>query len=314
MSFPESVARTFRPSVRLFRVLCASTFILASCGQATPDRVTLEWQFEPGAELVYQVTTRTRSEAPRGQGSSENTMTQIRRVLVQSVDPNGDATVKLRTGDDPTTDQEMVVGRDGRVKSLEGLEQLASRSRADPPPEFAEFAAIMARMVSEEGLTAVAQQNFPTLPSGAIARADTWQDSLVIQLTTGPVTTNFRLNLEALERRDGHTVAIISGTGDVPPESALGMSEVFGALADASSGPSDTTRANPFAAMAEVARMMNLDIETVAATLTFDVDRGITLASATIVRVTMSIPRAGEEPMPMTIEHELELVEYDPGG
>lgn len=302
-------------SVRPSPAWCVWAFVLASCGGSTPDRVTLEWKFRPGDELVYQVTTRTRSEAPRGQGSSENTQIQIRRLLVQSVDANGDATIELRTGDDPRTDQETVVGRDGRVKSLPGLERLASRRTDAAPPAVARFAEMMSRMMTEEGMMATVQQNIHRLPSGTLAPADTWHDSLVVQLTTGPVTTSFDLVLDALERRDGRTVALISGTGDRPPESAAGnMGAVFGALADASVGSPDTAGDSPFAAMAEMARMMNLDIETVAATLTFDVDRGITLASATIVTMTMSIPRAGEEAMPMTMEQELQLVEYNPGG
>ena len=302
-------------SVRPLRARCAVTLILAGCAGSTPERVTLEWKFEPGAELVYQVTTRTRSEAPRGQSSSENTQIQIRRLLVQSVDPNGDVTVELRMGDDPGTDQEMVVGRDGRVKSLEGLEQLASRRAESAPPELSGFAAAMARMMTEERMIAMAQQNIQTLPSRTLAPADTWQDSLVVQLTTGPVTTNFSLVLDALERRDGYTVALVSGTGDTPPESAMAdLGAVFGAAPGTEAGPPDASRDNPFAAMAQVARMMNLDIESLSTTLTFDVDRGITLASATIVRMTMRMPGAGGESMPMTIEHELQLMEYNPAG
>ena len=302
-------------SVRPSRALCAWTLMLAACGGSTPDRVTLAWKLEPGAELVYQVTTRSRSEAPRGQGSSENTMIQIRRLLVESVGPNGDATVSLRMGDDPATDQEMVVGLDGRLKSLGGSQRRASQRMAEPPSELAGFASAMARMMTEERMMTMAQQNIPTLPSGTLAPADTWQDSLVIQLTTGPVRTSFSLVLDALERREGRTVALVSGTGDAPPETATDMmGAMFGTLSDPSPGAQDTEPANPLAAMAQVARMMNLDIETVTTTMTFDVDRGITLASETIVTMTMTMPRAGDDVIPMTIEHELQLLEYNPGG
>jgi len=311
MASSDSPARPCGPAAHSPHALWSLTFVLASCGGSTPDQVTLEWKLEPGAELVYEMTSRTSSEMPRGQGSTENTQIQIRRLLVQRVAPNGDATITVRSGDDPTTDQEMVVGRDGRLKSLDGLDRSASRPPPEPPPGMEAFASTMARMMSSERMMAMAQQNIPTLPTATLAPADAWRDSLLVPLTTGPVLAEFGLVLDALERRDGRTVARVSGSGDVPAEVAAGsMGAVFGALQP----PPDNAAPNPFSAMVEMARMMDLDVDSAATALTFDVDRGIALLSTTSVSLTMRIPRAGPESMPMTIEHSVRLVEYLPAS
>ncbi len=298
-----------------FAVLAMSVAV-ASCS-APPEQVALSWKYEEGSQLVYRVITSTESVLPRGQGTTVTTQTQTRRLTVQSVAVNGDATIAVTIGDVPEPDFSMVVGADGRVKSIEGMEQLFGAPPSDAPPEAQ---AMMAAMFNEELMTSLAQQNLQILPRDTVGPDDSWQDSVSVMLVMGPVNTNVTFLLDGIERRDGRTVALVSSTGEVPSELSGALGDALGAMGDALSdapGTADGPEAlgDAMGVMVGVMEMMDIDVETMTGTYTFDVDRGVTLTSTTTTAMTMTMPAAGQ-PMitQMTMTVSLELMEYVPGG
>ena len=101
------------------------------------------------------------------------------------------------------------------------------------------------------------------------------------------MTTNVIFVLEGVEQRDGRTVALISSTGEMVLGDALG----------------------PLAGLGE------MDMETeMTGSMTFDVDRGVTLSSTVTTDMAMTMSVGGQSiNMSMTNLVSQELIEYIPG-
>lgn len=304
--------RTWRLAlVGLVQLLIHSAPTLASAQQ-----VVLRPHNEEGSQLVYRVTLQQETQMP-GLGSEVINQTETMRWTVQSVAPDGDATITVTTehtsvelvglagnefydsdsDDAPATpaaqlaaarvglSYSMVMGADGRVKAVQGTEQLIEVMLASLPPEAE---AMVEQMFNEDVLMQQMSQVFPTDPVGP---DDSWQNSTS---TTNPMfgtmTTNLTFVLDGVEQRDGRTVALISITGEI----------VFG---DASGGP-----------LAGLGDVVIGDTEMLG-TMTFDVDRGVILSNDTTNNVTVTVSVAGQSMSVTTATvSSQELIEYIPAA
>jgi hypothetical protein len=281
------------------------------------QEITLKWGFVEGSEQVLQLTNRMEISMPIGFASQVMDQSIRMRQTVQSVDSNGDATVTVTTehirmegigpggdqlydsdsGDIPTDpailgaaamvgqDYSMVVGADGTVKSIQGIEELVESMRSSFPPEVAPM---LGEMFNAETLTEIAQQGVQILPEDPISPGGSWQTSFTMpNPLLGEVINTITFVLDGIEERDGRTVALLSSTGEivtVTPEDLAGL-------------PME----------------MDVDAE-MTGFLIFELDRGLVLSSSTRTEMTMTMsgPDGSSMTMPMTTTGSLELVEYTP--
>ena len=132
------------------------------------------------------------------------------------------------------------------------------------------------------------QQRSQVFPTDPVGPNDAWQDSFGTTIPMfGTMTTNVIFVLEGVEQRDGRTVALISSTGEMVLGDALG----------------------PLAGLGE------MDMETeMTGSMTFDVDRGVTLSSTVTTDMAMTMSVGGQSiNMSMTNLVSQELIEYIPG-
>ncbi len=285
---------------------------------ASAQQVALKSKYEEGSQLVYRITSRQDLQMPMGMGSQRTNQTETVRWTVQSVAPNGDATIAVTTehvrleasgpggnqifdsgtDDAPSTPEagiaafmvgltySVVVGTDGTVKSVQGSEQFIEAMRASLPPEAA---AMADQMFSEEFISSMIQQRIQVFPTDPVGPNDAWQDSFGTALPMfGTMTTNLTFVLDGVEQRDGRTVALISSTGE------MDLGDILG----------------PLAGFGEI----DMDTEMTGA-MTFDVDRGVTLSGTNTMDMVMTISVAGQSmDLSMTNMTRQELIEYIPGG
>ena len=273
------------------------------------QEIMLKLGFQEGSQIVMQMTNRMEMSMPGGFSSQVVDQTVRMRQTVQSVDLSGDATLMVTTehmrmegigpagnqlydsdtGDIPTDPSilgaaamvgqsySMVVGPDGTVKSVQGIEELVEAMRASSPPEAAPM---LDEMFNADILIEIAQQGIQILPTDRVSPGDSWQTSSTMpNPLLGEVTNNLTFVLDQVEERDGKTVALLSSTGEI--------------VADAPDG------------LEGLPMEMDVDAE-MTGSLIFELDRGLVLSSITTNKMTMT--------MPMTTVTSLELVEYIPGG
>ena len=283
------------------------------------QEIMLKWGFQEGSQTVMQMTNRMEMSMPGGFSSQVMDQTVRMRQTVQSVDLSGDATLMVTTehmrmegigpagnqlydsdtGDIPSDpailgaaamvgqSYSMVVGPDGTVKSVQGIEELVEAMRTSFPPEVAPM---LDEMFSADILIEIAQQGMQILPTDPISPGDSWQTSFTMpNPLLGEVTNNLTFVLDQVEERDGKTIALLSSTGEI--------------VADAPDG------------LEGLPMEMDVDAE-MTGSLIFELDRGLVLSSITTneMTMTMSGPDGASMTMPMTTVTSLELVEYIPGG
>ncbi len=283
------------------------------------QEIMLKWGFQEGSQVVMQMTNRMEMSMPGGFSTQVMDQTVRMRQTVQSVDLSGDATLMVTTehmrmegigpagnqlydsdtGDIPSDpailgaaamvgqSYSMVVGPDGTVKSVQGIEELVEAMRTSFPPEVAPM---LDEMFSADILIEIAQQGMQILPTDPISPGDSWQTSSTMpNPLLGEVTNNLTFVLDQVEERDGKTVALLSSTGEI--------------VADAPDG------------LEGLPMEMDVDAE-MTGSLIFELDRGLVLSSITTneMTMTMSGPDGASMTMPMTTVTSLELVEYIPGG
>ena len=292
--------------------------ILSAPTLASAQQVTLKSKYEEGSQLVYHVTSRQNIQMPMGLGSQTVNQVETTRWTVLSVAPNGDATISVTTehmrmevggpdgtqlydsdtDDAPATPEarmaaamvgltySMVVGEDGTVKSVEGTEQFLEVMRSSLPPEAT---AMADQMFGDDFFSNMMRQRSQVFPTDPVGPNDAWQDSFGTTIPMfGTMTTNVIFVLEGVEQRDGRTVALISSTGEMVLGDALG----------------------PLAGLGE------MDMETeMTGSVTFDVDRGVTLSSTVTTNMAMTMSVGGQSiNMSTTNLVSQELIEYIPGG
>lgn len=283
------------------------------------QEIMLKWGFQEGSQVVMQMTNRMEMSMPGGFSTQVMDQTVRMRQTVQSVDLSGDATLMVTTehmrmegigpagnqlydsdtGDIPSDpailgaaamvgqSYSMVVGPDGTVKSVQGIEELVEAMRTSFPPEVAPM---LDEMFSADILIEIAQQGMQILPTDPISPGDSWQTSFTMpNPLLGEVTNNLTFVLDQVEERDGKTIALLSSTGEI--------------VADAPDG------------LEGLPMEMDVDAE-MTGSLIFELDRGLVLSSITTneMTMTMSGPNGASMTMPMTTVTSLELVEYIPGG
>ena len=283
------------------------------------QEIMLKWGFQEGSQVVMQMTNRMEMSMPGGFSTQVMGQTVRMRQTVQSVDLSGDATLMVTTehmrmegigpagnqlydsdtGDIPSDpailgaaamvgqSYSMVVGPDGTVKSVQGIEELVEAMRSSFPPEVAPM---LDEMFSADILIEIAQQGMQILPTDPISPGNSWQTSFTMpNPLLGEVTNNLTFVLDQVEERDGKTIALLSSTGEI--------------VADAPDG------------LEGLPMEMDVDAE-MTGSLIFELDRGLVLSSITTneMTMTMSGPDGASMTMPMTTVTSLELVEYIPGG
>ena len=283
------------------------------------QEIMLKFGFQEGSQIVMQMTNRMEMSMPGGFSSQVMDQTVRMRQTVQSVDLSGDATLMVTTehmrmegigpagnqlydsdtGDIPSDpailgaaamvgqSYSMVVGPDGTVKSVQGIEELVEAMRTSFPPEVAPM---LDEMFSADILIEIAQQGMQILPTDPISPGNSWQTSFTMpNPLLGEVTNNLTFVLDQVEERDGKTIALLSSTGEI--------------VADAPDG------------LEGLPMEMDVDAE-MTGSLIFELDRGLVLSSITTneMTMTMSGPDGASMTMPMTTVTSLELVEYIPGG
>jgi len=281
------------------------------------QEIMLKWGFVEGSEQVLQLTNRMEISMPIGFASQVMDQSIRMRQTVQSVESNGDATVMVTTehirmegvgpggdqlydsdsGDIPTDpailgaaamvgqDYSMVVGADGTVKSIQGIEELIESMRSSFPPDVAPM---LGEMFNAQTLTEIAQQGVQILPTDPISPGGSWQMSFTMpNPLLGEVINTLTFILDGIEERDGRTVALLSSTGEIATDT-----------------PED---------LAGLPMEMDVDAE-MTGFLIFDVDRGLVLSSSTTTEMTMTMsgPDGSSMTMPMTTTGSLELLEYIP--
>jgi hypothetical protein len=295
--------------------------LLALPVSVSAQQVTLRWKYAAGSELVYRLVNHEEVTMPMMGGNTVSEQTQTMRWSVSEVAPDGAATVTIttehvqvemsgptgnvsydsRTDEAPTAPEvqmfaamaglsyTMVIGPEGTVQSVQGMDLLIDKMMEALPPEAVALGrGMLGEMFSEEFITNMMQQSIQIFPPEPVGAGDSWQHSFSTPVPViGEVTTNLTFKVDGIEERDGGTVAVISSTGDM-------------VVGEEDGGP--------------FAGMMAMDEAEITGTMNFDVDRGLTLSSTTTSNMEMTLS-AGVQPMTVgtvttTI---LELIDYVSG-
>lgn len=276
---------------------------LSACArQGSAQQVTLRWKYEEGTELAYRVSSHNETELPMDQGISVFEQAQTMRWSVLEVAPNGDATLRITTervqmnmespmlnlAYDSETDEvpdnpqakifsamvgksyTIVIGPEGTVKSLEGMDQVREAVLEAMGPDMAGMAdAMIGQMLNDETMTSVMQQGIQTFPERAMGPGDTWDTSFSFPFPMlGTMSASLDFTLERIEERDGGTVAVISNSGEIQIGNA-GDSQLAG--------------------------MMEFGNSAVIGTMEFDVDRGLLLNSTSTTTMEVTVAAGGQE-------------------
>ncbi len=295
--------------------LCLAAALSACARQGSAH--TLRWKYEEGTEFVYRMNNHTETELPMDQGISVIEQAQTMRWSVLEVAPNGDATLRITTervqinmespmlnlAYDSETDEvpdipqakifsamvgtsyTIVIGPEGTVKSLEGMDQAREAMLEAMGPDMAGMAdAMIGQMLNDETMTSVMQQGIQTFPERAIGPGDTWDTSLSFPFPMlGTMSASLDFTLERIEERDGGTVAVISNSGEIQ-------------IGDAGDS--------------QLAGMMQFGNSAVIGTMEFDVDRGLLLNNTSTTTMEMTVAAGGQKMVIGTITTlTMELVE-----
>lgn len=284
------------------------------------QQVTLKWKYQEGAELIYRQTMTSETEIPgQGMATTENIFTQRWNVL--EVADNGDATVQVTTdrvqmsmdgpmgamSADSASDEKasapqmkpfmamagmsytLVLGPNGELRSMAGLEELRQRVREALAAEGmgAMLDQALGRSLSEDTMKSMYQQGIQSFPEGQVGPGDTWD--LSFDLAVGLIvsmTTHLKFTLESIEDRSGATIAVISSFGSIE-------------IAPTEDGP--------------MAGMMQIGNAATIGTMEFDVDRGLLLKSTGSTTMEMTLKLGDQEQVMSTISNvTMELVEDGP--
>lgn len=301
-------------------ILFAVLAVAAGANVASAQKVALRWKYVPGSEVVYRVSSRQNMEVAAMGGTSTSEQIQTLRWRVADVAANGDATIHVMTervqldmsglAGDVHYDSEtgavpdqpqvrilaamaglgytMVIGADGVVQSVEGMDQVRDRIFEAMPEQAALVQSLSGDLFSDEAMARMMQQSVQLFPREPVGPSDTWRHSFSMAVPMlGTMTTNMTFTLTGIEQREGRTVAVISTDGDM----------VVGA---------DSTSQLPVAFDMSETKMTG--------TIDFDVDRGLTLASRMSMTMQMTMGAGGQEmAMKSTQTTNVELVEYLPG-
>ena len=300
-----------------------TTSLLAPPVSVSAQQVTLRWKYVAGSELVYRLVNTQEVTMPMMGGNTVSEQRQTMRMSVSEVAPNGDATVTIttehvqvemsgltgnvsydsRTDEAPTVPEAqmfaamaglsytMVIGPEGTVKSVQGVDQLIDEMMgALPPDAMALGQGMLGEMFSEEFITNRMQQSIQIFPQEPVGPGDSWQHSFRMPIPMfGGVTRNLTFTVDSIEERDGGTVAVISSTGDI----VVGEGGASGRFPG----------------------MMEMGDAEITGTMNFDVDRGLTLSSATTSNMEMTLSTAGQQMTVGTVTTTtLELIDYVSGG
>jgi len=303
------------------QVVPALLGVMVCAHGVSAQKLALRWKYVPGNEVVYRVTSHQDMLIPAMGGTSSSEQIQTMRWRVTGVAPNGDATVAVmiervqantrglpgklhynsETGVVPDQPQarifaamagssySMVIGADGVVRSVEGMEAVRQRMLEAMPEQAALLNSLSGELFSDEATVRLMQQSIQMLPSEPVATGDTWDNSFSLSVPMlGTMTTSMTFTLSGIEQRDGRNVALISAAGEM----------VLG---------SDST--------SQVGVSVDLNGTKLDGTIEFDADRGLTVASSTTMVMQMTVGAGGQDmTMNMTQTSKLELVEYVPGG
>jgi len=308
-----------RPMVAALVVTLAATLAAAPPG-VSGQRATLQWKYEEGAELIYRQTVGSETEMP-GQGLATTEMIYTLRWNVRDVADNGDATVQITTDRvqmsmegpmgtmtiDSASDEEaaapqmkifaamagmsytLTVGPNGKLRSLEGMEELRQRIRESMADEQmgAMLDQLLDQSFSDDAMKNMFQQGIQSFPEGEVGPGDTWDVSFEAPLPMiGSMTTHMTFTLERFEERGGATIAIISNLGTIEM------------TADED---------NPMAGMMQLGNAASIG------TIEFDVDRGLLVKSTASTTMEMTLSMGGQEQVIGTIANVMmELVEGRP--
>lgn len=300
-----------------------TTSLLAPPVSVSAQQVTLRWKYVAGSELVYRLVNTQEVTMPMMGGNTVSEQRQTMRMSVSEVAPNGDATVTIttehvqvemsgltgnvsydsRTDEAPTVPEAqmfaamaglsytMVIGPEGTVKSVQGVDQLIDEMMgALPPDAMALGQGMLGEMFSEEFITNRMQQSIQIFPQEPVGPGDSWQHSFRMPIPMfGGVTRNLTFTVDSIEERDGGTVAVISSTGDI----VVGEGGASGRFPG----------------------MMEMGDAEITGTMNFDVDRGLTLSSTTTSNMEMTLSTAGQQMTVGTVTTTtLELIDYVSGG
>lgn len=297
--------------------------LLAPPVSVSAQQVTLRWKYVAGSELVYRLVNHQEVTMPMMGGNTVNEQTQTMRWSVSEVAPNGDATITVttehvqielsglagnvsydsRTDEAPTVpaaqmfaamaglSYTMVVGPEGTVKSVQGMDQLIDEMMGALPPDviFLVYGMLGEMFSDEESITKMMQQSIQIFPQEPVGPGDSWQHSFSMSSPMiGGVTTNLTFTLDGIEERDGGTVAVISGAGDMVVGEGTG---------------------------GQFAGVMVMGDAEITSTMNFDVDRGLTLSSTTTSNMEMTVSVADQQMTVVTVTTStLELIDYVSGG
>ena len=296
--------------------------LLAPPVSVSAQQVTLRWKYVAGSELVYRLVNHQEVTMPMMGGNTVSEQTQTMRWSVREVAPNGDATITVttehvqvemsgptgnvsydsRTDEAPTVpaaqmfaamaglSYTMVIGSQGTVKSVQGMDQLIDEIMGALPPEaMALGQGMLGEMFSEESITNMMQQSIQVFPQEPVGPGDSWQRSFSMSNPMiGGVTMNLTFTVDGIEDRDGGTVAVISSTGDMVVGEGTG---------------------GQFSGMIEMG-----DAE-ITSKMNFDVDRGLILFSTTTSNMEITFSAAGPQMTVGTVmTSTLELIDYVSGG
>lgn len=301
----------------LASALCLAVALTACARQGSAQQVTLRWGYEEGTEFVYRMNNYTQTELSPDQGISVFEQALTMRWSVLEVAPNGDATVRITTErvqinmespmlnltydsetdevpDNPQakifsamvgTSYTIVIGPEGTVKSLEGMDQLREAVLEAMGSEMAGIADTMiGQMFNDETMTSMMQGSIQTFPERAIGPGDTWSTSSSFPIPMlGTMRASLDFTLERIEERDGGTVAVISNIGEIQ-------------IGDAGDS--------------QLAGMMQLGKSAIIGTMEFDVDRGLLLENTVTTTMEMTVAAGGQEMVIGTITTlTMELIE-----
>ena len=309
-----------RPMTAVLLTMLTATLAAAPFG-ISGQQVTLKWKYEAGAELNYRQTVSTETEMP-GQGTATTEMIYTLRWNVLDVADNGDATVRLTTDriqmsmdgpmgtmsiDSASAEEAaapqmkiftalagmsytLVVGPNGELRSLEGMEELRQRIRESLADEqIAMLDQMLDQSFSDDAMKNMFQQGVQSFPEGEVGAGDTWDASLDTAVPMiGSMTTHMTYTLERFDERGGATIAIISN---------LGTTEMT------------AEEDSPMAGMMQFGNAASTSI----GTIEFDVDRGLLVKSTGSMTMEMTLSMGGQEQVMGAITNVMmELVEGRP--
>ncbi len=243
-----------RGSIVLVVLVVGVGWSLGAPDQALGQEVELRWQFQPGQELVYELTQVSDTETPTG--TVTQTQVQTQRYTVLDVADDGTARLGITTdrlrvvaetpmgrqefdSEDPAAGSaelamlggmvgmsfEMTLGSDGRVEEVSGLDQMVDemveQMAQENPGAAGQMREMMEGMFGEDAMESTMQQGVQPLPRDPVAPGGGWEFSLTQPLGFGSLRTEAVYTLREVVEDEGRSVARIDvegSIGDFEPE------------------------------------------------------------------------------------------------